>query len=1103
MQNDVSQGFRLAPQQRRLWSVQTSDPGSYVVQGSLLIDGPLDQERLTAALQQTVDRHEILRTSLQHLPGMSLPVQVIAEQHTAQIAVHDLSTTPTEHQAAALSALKLELRRQPLTPVDGSLVRLVLVTHGPQRHLLLISFPALCGDSATLEQLVHEICTAYAGDAPTVPSEELLQYADFAEWQYTLLEDDSTTAGDAPWSQHDLTALFTAPLPFESRSGESTFTPQTVAVPLGPETAAHLSAYAQQRGTTVQLCVLAGWHALLWRLTQQSAGIVGVRYDGRSYDDLQGALGLFAKYIPVHVAIDARDSFNTLLARVAEAVDATAEWQTSFFWDRFASASGYESSAYCPHIFEFQPLPQRYVAGATTFTLTHDESCIDRFELKLTCFEQADQLAIAVQYNRARFAPESIERIASLFATQLHHALVQPELPIGDLPLLSPDERRLLLHEFNATQVQYPATLTFPQLFEQQAAQTPDSIAVSLSEQRLSYAALNARANQWARRLRRLRVEPEMCVAVYMERTPELLAAILGVFKAGGVYLPLDPSYPQAQLAAVLADSQAGVLITQERLRSRLPEQSPALICVEQELTALDDELTENMRPLSQPAQAAYVIYTSGSTGQPKGVVVAHDSLVNYLCWVNQQLLDGVECRLPVVTRLTFDASLKQLFAPLIRGAEVWLLPDEAIDDPETLLRTLAERTHVGINCVPSLWATLLDIASERQLEQLDTALTHLFVGGEQLSPALVERTRAALPNLQIWNLYGPTETTANASAGRISSASEITIGRPIANTAIYVLDMRLEPVPIGVAGEIYVGGSSLARGYLNRPALTADAFVPNPFAVADSAGSRRLQGGSDTLGSDDRLPFAGQPGTRLYRTGDLARYRPDGSIEFLGRRDTQVKLRGLRIELGAIEAVLSRHPAVRESVVIVRDDTLVAYLLASGPASDLRDLRGFLQDHLPGYMVPALIVTLDALPRTPTGKIDRAALPTPDATRSALAAEFVAPRTPIEVALATIWCEVLDLEQVGIHDNFFQLGGHSLLATRLVSRVRKVFRVELPLRALFEVNTIAQLAQALVAYETRPGQTEQIAVLLERIRTMSAEDVTKTLQAKRPTDRQ
>ena len=552
-----------------------------------------------------------------------------------------------------------------------------------------------------------------------------------------------------------------------------------------------------------------------------------------------------------------------------------------------------------------------------------------------------------------------------------------------------------------------------------------------------------------------------------------MIVGLLSILKAGGAYVPLDSSNPKDRLGFVLQDTHVGIVLTDVVSLTNLPPTSARVICLDRDWEEIAKEPQNNPVNGGTADNLAYVIYTSGTAGTPKGVMINHRSLVNYLCWFNESPLAQTMQSLPVLTRASFDASLKQLFAPLLRAGQVWILSDELVNQPTALLEALTTRSRVGLNCVPSLWRAVLDDLNPDRATAVSNSLSALMLGGEPLDQHLVDRTFAAMPDIEIWNLYGPTEATANACTGIVTPHCPPTIGRPIANTQIYILDPHLNLVPIGVVGEIHIGGDGLARGYLNRPDLTAEKFIANPFSI--------------------------DPTNRIYKTGDRARYLPDGNIEFLGRIDNQIKIRGYRIELGEIESVLAQHPAIQQAVVLAREDTpgdkrLVAYTVATeGSAPSAHDLRSFLQHKLPDYMVPSAFMFLDSLPLTPNGKLDRKALPAPDQSRPELDDTFAAPRTPVEKILANIWAEVLKLDQVGIHDNFFHLGGHSLLATQLVSRVRDAFKVDLPLRTLFEAPTIQGLAQRLQELGThtmslKPTGIAPVAREQYRVRTSNSQ---------------
>lgn len=606
------------------------------------------------------------------------------------------------------------------------------------------------------------------------------------------------------------------------------------------------------------------------------------------------------------------------------------------------------------------------------------------------------------------------------------------------LPRLTEVERRRLLVEWNATQATYPSGRCIHHLFEEQVERTPEALAVD-GDVRLTYRELGARSNQLAHRLRRMGVGPEVRVGICMTRSPEMVVGLLGVLKAGGAYVAVDPGHPAERVAFLLRDAAPRVLLSQRPLLQSLPEHDGPVVCLDSDWNSIAHEPCGDPPGVVTSRDLAYLLYTSGSTGEPKGAMIEHESVVNYLAWLNAQ--PDLVRDLPVVTSITFDAVLKQIFAPLVRGDAVWLLPGEVVSQPDALLAALAGREGAGLNCVPSLWQSLM---ATGQVGRLSGSLRSLLLGGEQLTEELLSATQAVLPDVALWNLYGPTEATANASATRLAPGDKVTVGRPIANTALYILDPALQPAPIGVIGELYIGGAGLARGYWRRPMLTAAAFIPNPFA--------------------------GGAGSRIYRTGDRARYWPDGRIELVGRIDHQVKVRGFRIELGEVEAAFRRHPAIREAVVAALGDPLgdrrlVGYLVPRhGALVDQGELQRFLRQALPDYMVPSTFVAMDALPLTPNGKVDRRALPPPDAGRRA-PERREAPRDSTTEQLRSIVGKVLRIEEVNMAESFYELGGHSLAAIQVVARVREALRVDLPFLALYEAPTLEDLVAQIEAH--------------------------------------
>ena len=1044
-------GFRLSAQQRRLWSLQ-EDSFTYRAQCAILIEGNLEIEVLKRAFQKVVNQHEILRTTFHCRAGISIPIQVIADSSILIWNDVDLNDWSPKVQEAKIEELFQQERYYPFDSEQDPLLRSSLLILSSQQHILLISLPSLCADTWTLKNLVYDLSYSYeACFQDKEVSNNVIQYVQFSEWQNELLENEDSKKGKEYWRKQSIRAFPILKLPSEGHLSKNLrFEPKSIALIIEPSTVTKIEAIVQEYATSVSVFLLACWQTLLWRLTGQTEIVVDKVYNGRKHEELYSVMGLFAKSIPIYCRFQESFRFKNILALLTEDVSAAYEWQDYFILEDSEEITK-ETANFHFASFEFEELPSKqYVAGAS-FSIYKQYVCFDRFKIKLSCIRTDSSLTTEFHYNAQVFSIEDIERMAGQFKTLLQSVIDNPEITIERLEILSNVERHQLLVKFNDTRTDYPEDKCIHQLFEEQAKRTPDSIAAVFENQHLAYAELNAQANQLAHYLQTLGIGPEKLVAVCVERSLNMVVGLLGILKAGGVYLPLDPAYPKERLTFILEDAQVPVLLSSQQLIENWSEYKGCVVCLDADWQVIAQKSRENPISKADPDNLAYVIYTSGSTGQPKGTMIPHRGLVNYLSWCTKAYAVADGYGAPVHSSIGFDATITSLFSPLLVGQKVVLLPGEQeIEILSTVLQSTSSFSLIKIT--PAHLELLNQLFPSQEAAGRTRAL---IIGGEALSGKSLSYWHTHAPETRIINEYGPTETVVGCCVYEVPAQNfllnEVPIGSPIANTQIYLLDKHLQPVPTGVAGELHIGGTGLARGYLNRPELTSEKFIPHPFST--------------------------EPGVRLYKTGDLARYLADGNIEFLGRIDQQVKIRGFRIELGEIEAVLGQHPQVRKAVVIVQGEVpgnkrLVAYIIPQQqPAPTTRELRRFLQEKLPEYMVPAAFVTLEALPLTPNGKIDRQALPAPASSRSGLEASFVAPRTPIEEILATIWAEVLGLEQIGIYDNFFELGGDSILSIQIIARANQVGLALAP-RKLFQYQTIAELAA--VAGTTIAIQSQQ-----------------------------
>ena len=1019
------EGFRLSPQQRRLWTLQ-EDPAdrarSFESQIVLLLEGELCADGLRKALEKVCLRHESLRTTFRRVPGVSWPLQSVEGVLKPSWRTIDLSDVAGAAQDDEIAALMVLERRRSFDYENGPLVHATLLVLASERHLLSVCMPALCGDRRTVANLATDLCGCYreilggsevqgkvgeeeAGDV------EQLQYSQFSEWQNSLWEDDEEAAkGKEYWRKLDLSSAAVV-LPgqrvrFSARgeiATESRFVNATNAA-----------------NATNGNVLLAAWQTLLWRLTGLKSMVVGNVTDGRSYELLHDAFGLLARTLPVCCEFTDGLRFEEVVAQVEKLQRESEEWQDYFGWDW----STEEPLNHFALGFEFVELPDLRQTSELKVSIWDWHCNSDHFDLKLSGVGNGSEIELRFEYDTEAFDQAFVNHLAEQFQTLLDAALANPETTIDQLPIVSDCERQQLLFDWNNTQRAYPNLKSLTQVFEQQAEQRPDALAAVFQNQQLTFAELNRRANQVAHWLQKQGVGPETSVGISFEPSLEMLIAVLGVLKAGGAYVPIDPHNPQQRIDAVLNNARASILLT--------------------DLKETAAERTDNPQTEIDPENLAYIIYTSGSTGQPKGVMVQHRSVLNLAAALHEEVYAGLGASLKVglSAQLAFDASVKQL-VQLLHGHTLHVLPEELRLDAVGALQYFDQHELDVLDCTPSQLKLLLSAGfSEHSTPRL------MLVGGEALDESTWSRL-AADRTTRFFNVYGPTECTVDATWTPVTSAHP-TIGHPIANAQTYILDKNLKPTGVHLAGELHIGGTGLARGYLAAPDKTAERFIPDGLS--------------------------GNVGARLYRTGDLARQFPNGTIGFIGRNDSQVKVRGRRIELGEIEAALQQHDKVRQAIVTAaviaregnkspdiysKDVRLVGYVTAeSGQKIDVAELRRKLSGRLPDYMLPSFLVVVDELPLTRNGKVDITALPPPESVNTARDENYVAPRNEIETTITRIWQEALGVERIGVNDNFFDAGGHSLLMVQVHNKLTELFEKKISIVEMFAKPTISALAE-------------------------------------------
>jgi amino acid adenylation domain-containing protein len=1101
VQRRNSESAPLSFAQERLWFLEHLEPANslYNICRASRLLGQLNLPALEASLNEIVRRHEILRSAIRVLDGR--PVQVVQPPFELKVPVTDFEHVAGPEREREISRQIQKVAAMPFDFSAGRFLRAALLRLENRAHILILTTHHIVADAWSMGILTRELWLFYemyaAGNAS--PLEDLqVQYADFAVWQHEWLQGDVLEAQLAYWKKQ-LDDLPILNLPTDRlRPSRQSFRGARMSLSFPESLTRSINDLSTECGVTPFMTLLAAFQVLLYRYSGQEDVVIGSPIANRARTKLEPLIGFFVNTLVLRSDLSGNPTFNELLARVREVcLGAYAHQDLPF--EKLVQELQPERDQSRNQLFQVMFVLQnatRPFTGIAGLRIEPLELATTRspFDLSLFLREREDKYIGYIEYSTDLFERDRIERMAGHYQRLLEAIVADPDHPISTLPLLAESERHQLLIRWNDTEAEYPKESCIHEVFEAQVERTPDARAIEFEGKQLTYRELNRRSNCLAHYLRRLGVGPEKLVGICVDRSLEMVIGLLGILKAGGAYVPLDPTYPRERLTFMLKDSEVSVLLTQEshiedgRLTrensdplSSILDSQMKIVCLDTNWETIAAESQQNLHTEVKSDNLAYVIYTSGSTGKPKGVAMTHRPLTNLIVWHREHIPMRRGARVAQFATLGFDVSFQEIFSTLCSGNALVLVSEELRRDPCHFLRFLARRS-INRLFVPFVMLEQLAIAAADAISPR-VELDEIITAGEQLriTPQIV-RWLSSLAPCMLHNHYGPTESHVVISYVMTGTPTEWIalppIGRPINNVQVYILDRHLQPLPIGVAGDLYIGGHGLARGYLNLPELTAEKFIA--------------------------YSFNGEPSTRIYSTGDLARYRADGNIEFLGRLDNQVKIRGYRIELGEIESVLNQHPKVKESVVLTQTNVkhemrnpeasnsetvnqslgkqLVAYIVPAVRKLSVSELNSFLKGKLPDFMVPSGFVMLEALPLTPNGKVDRQALPLPDNGGIKATEDFVEPLTEIEHSIARIWREVLRLDKVGVNDNFFELGGHSLLAIQVISRVRDIFHKQVSLRGLFESPTVAGLA-AKLERTIRKGHNDDLPPIMPVLR--------------------
>ena len=1059
--------------QQRLWFLDQLEPetAAYNLPRVFHIVGPLAVDILTRAFQAVIARHAPLRTTFDSVEGEAR--QIVLSELEIEIPLLDLSDLPSEQRETEALRIASEEGRKPFNLSEGPLLRCVLIRLEAEKHILVLVLHHIIIDGWSISILFREVTTCYAAflnhqtpDLPEIP----IQYAEYAQWQREHMSGERLAGEIEHWKSKLEGAPTVLDLPTDfPRPEKHSWHGSIEKITFSSSSLTKLKTLAQAESSTLFMVSMAAFQALLWRYTNQESILVGTPIAARNEVEIENMIALFVNTLVFRADFTEGLTFRNLIRQVRSfALEAYGHQEIPFekLVEELVPRRTLDTHPLFQVMFTFQNIPKQIfqIPGLTIKEMAF-EAGIAKFDLSVEVWDDG-QFHCQFEYNTDIFEQPTMERMIRHFEMLVNSGLENPDLPIAQLAIMSAEERKQVLTGWNQTAAEYPRDLTLHQAFEQQVKRSPDATALLCEGAKWSYRQLNESANRLAHRLAKEGIGPESLVGIFFPRSVDAVIAMLGALKTGAAYVPLDPAYPAERLRFMIEDSSLSATVTHSSIANQLPANGGKVVVLDRE-EELRTEPATNIASSTSSDQRAYVIYTSGSTGLPKGVEGLHRASINRFSWMWREFpfQPGEVCCQK--TNHGFVDSIWEIFGPLLAGVCNVIISQDSVRDPEELLNVLAREHVTRIVLVPSLLRTLLDQAPD--LRERVPELKLWSCSGEILPPDLARRFREAFPEATLLNIYGSSEVAADVTCHEITDRdlrSSAAIGKPISNTQIYLVDENLNPVPVGMRGQIFVGGDGLARGYLNRPDLTAERFVQNWLAPAVSS--------------------------RLYRTGDLGRFRANGDIEYLGRVDNQIKLRGQRMELGEIESVLASHAAVRQAVVMLNGDAseqkLAAYVMLKDGSSSpgAGELRRYLRTKLPEHMIPASYWQIEKVPQLPSGKVNRPALAAMSGVALVDKEELVAPRNEAESKLAEIWRELLKVQQVGIEQNFFELGGHSLLVLQVTARIRRIFEVELPVRSVFEAPTIAGLALE-VEKARALGLKARTPILKHRARTAPA----------------